>query len=154
MTKKDPQEMSQAQVQQKLLEEVTEAELERELKDYAEVIGWLRYHTLRSKGSNPGFPDDVFIRERIVWVECKRENGKLTEYQEIWRDLLSSSGSEYYVCRPSNLAYVKQRMAIWKPSNPYGGLKPGVISDLIQKYKMVQLRAKAKKIVDKAIFTS
>ena len=146
MTKKDPQEMSQAQVQQKLHEQVTEAELERDLKSHAESIGWIRYHTLRPKGSNPGFPDDVFIRERVVWVECKSENGKLSEYQKVWKDLLILSGAEYYLCRPSTIEYVKQRLTIWSPY----GFEPDdsnkVISDLVERYNTAQMRAKLKKI--------
>lgn len=73
-------------------------------KGLAPMLGWrLCYHTLRSKGSQSGFPDRVLVRDRIVFAELKREQGKPTETQRQWLDGLASAGAEVYLWRPSDL---------------------------------------------------
>lgn len=76
-------------------------------------LGWnLCYHVLRSRGSQPGFPDRVLVRERIIYAELKREltgnksedaNRRATERQVEWLDALARAGAEVYVVRPSHL---------------------------------------------------
>jgi hypothetical protein len=101
----------------KPLEDVLEKEWDKTLfdrqKGLAPMLGWrLCYHTLRSKGSQSGFPDRVLVRERIIFVELKRElTGKAsvdrdrqpTEHQREWLDGLASAGAEVYLWRPSDL---------------------------------------------------
>jgi hypothetical protein len=73
------------------------------LRQLARRCGWLTYHAHRSDHSEAGFPDLVFVRcspylEPIGWrarplvlfVECKREAGKLTSEQIAWRQTLKA----------------------------------------------------------------
>lgn len=70
----------------------------------AATLGWtLRYHVLRSKGSQPGFPDRVLVRDRIMYVETKTEKGKPSEEQVGWLDALARAGGEVYLWRPRDL---------------------------------------------------
>lgn len=69
----------------------------------ARQLGWRVYHTLRSKGSQPGYPDWTLVRERVLWIECKTETGRVSDAQKQWiRDLLTA-GAEAYVLRPRHL---------------------------------------------------
>jgi len=75
-------------------------------KGLAPMLGWrpdLTYHTLRSKGSQSGFPDRVLVRDRIIFAELKREQGTPTETQREWLNALASAGAEVYLWRPSDL---------------------------------------------------
>lgn len=83
---------------------MSEAELQRNVLDAAKTIGWLRYHTYMSKGSQPGFPDLVLLhkkQDRCVFVELKRERGtqspEQVEYENVLRAL---TYVEYYLWRP------------------------------------------------------
>jgi hypothetical protein len=95
----------------KPLEDILETEwdgmLFRGEKALAAMLGWqLRYHTLRSKGSQVGFPDRVLVRDRIIYVELKREKKTSTlvgAEQKRWLDSLTKAGGECYLWRPSDL---------------------------------------------------
>ena len=109
------------------LDEITEKTWDRQLfsrKDgLAPMLGWtLTYHTLRSKGSTSGFPDRVLVRERVIFVELKRElTGKPsvdrdrqpTAAQREWLTALARAGAELYVWRPSDLDEIAQILA-WR----------------------------------------
>lgn len=79
----------------------------------ARLLGWrLCYHTLRSRGSQPGFPDRVIVRDRVIFVELKREltgkksedkNRVPSETQVDWLTGLAKGGAEVYLWRPSDL---------------------------------------------------
>lgn len=67
------------------------------------TLGWsLSYHTRRSTGSVSGFPDRVLVRERIVWLELKKETGTMSSAQKRWALGLLDAGAELYVVRPSD----------------------------------------------------
>lgn len=87
-----------------LYADVTEKQLQQQVIDLARICGWQRrYHTYRSTRSEPGFPDLVLVRERIVFLELKTETGKLSPAQRDWlRDLAAADG-ETYLVRPSGL---------------------------------------------------
>ena len=52
---------------------------------YAKLRRWRVYHTLHSKGSEPGFPDLILIRgEEMIACELKREGRKPSEAQDAW----------------------------------------------------------------------
>lgn len=54
---------------------------------FARFHGFRTYHTLRSTGSEPGFPDLVMIRKgRLIVAELKTERGKVTVSQQEWLD--------------------------------------------------------------------
>ena len=69
------------------------------------------YHTERSDGSAPGFPDLVMVRPqsatrpgRLLIVELKSQRGKLTKDQAEWLSLLRHSipGLEVYDWHPAD----------------------------------------------------
>ena len=66
----------------------------------ARTFGWRCYHTLRSKGSEPGFPDWTLARDRVVFLEMKTESGKVSEAQADWLAALNNAFVEAYVVRP------------------------------------------------------
>lgn len=78
----------------------------------APTLGWrLCYHTLHSKGSQYGFPDRVLVRDRVIFAELKREQGKPTDTQREWLDALASAGAEVYLWRPSDLDEIAKILA-------------------------------------------
>jgi hypothetical protein len=87
---------------QPLPEDCPEAAFMERVVALARQHGWLVYHTLDSRGSDPGFPDLVLVRAGILFfVELKTDTGKETAEQKLWGD---------------TLAEVKlTRAAIWRP---------------------------------------
>lgn len=69
----------------------------------ARQTGFRVYHTLRSKGSQPGYPDWTLVRERVVFLELKRQSGKPSDAQKEWLNALHNAGAEAYIVRPSDL---------------------------------------------------
>jgi hypothetical protein len=64
--------------------------------------GWLCYHTYDSRRCEPGFPDWVFIRERVLWVELKSADGKVSIKQAKWGAALVRAGQTWVVWRPAD----------------------------------------------------
>ena len=57
--------------------------------EYAELLGWLCYHTRDSRGSQPGFPDLVLVRgPRCLFIELKTDHEKPDPDQLKWLDAL------------------------------------------------------------------
>jgi hypothetical protein len=104
-----------------VLEKDWDATLFNSKKGLAPMLGWsLCYHTLRSKGSQSGFPDRVLVRERVIFAELKRElTGKAsvdrdrqpTEHQREWLDALAAAGAEVYLWRPGDLDEIAKILA-------------------------------------------
>lgn len=57
-----------------------------------------------------GFPDLVLVRERVLFVECKSERGRLTKDQEAWRDALLAAGAEWYEWRPNSWREIEETL--------------------------------------------
>lgn len=84
--------------------DVLEKELQAQVFELANLCGWRRaYHTHDSRRSASGFPDIVLVRERIVFLELKREKTKCSPAQRGWLRALRDAGGEVYVVRPHNL---------------------------------------------------
>lgn len=49
-----------------------------------------------------GFPDLVLVRDRVLFAELKRENGKLEPKQRVWLDAIHAAGGTFYTWRPSD----------------------------------------------------
>lgn len=99
------------------LRALSEQEFRDQVTDVARLLGWdwMFVKPLRAAGGiwktptfgtlGKGWPDTVFIRERdgrIVFVEFKRELGKLEPDQERVLAFLRRAGFEVYVWRPSD----------------------------------------------------
>jgi hypothetical protein len=92
-----------------LIDELTEKQFEQQLigsngkPGIARVLGWRCYHTLRSRGSEPGYPDWTLVRDRVVFLELKRETGVVSDAQREWLTALRKGGAEVYIVRPRHL---------------------------------------------------
>lgn len=82
--------------------EPTEATFTRNVMQCGGLYGWLCYHTHDSRRSNPGFPDVVFVRERVVYAELKAKTGRLRPEQIVWMQKLKDAGQEVYLWRPDD----------------------------------------------------
>ena len=82
---------------------MTEREFQRIVVDLAKLFRWRYYHTYDSRRSNPGFPDLVLVRERILYRELKTDKGKLTFEQRQWLEYLTGAGADAKVWRPADL---------------------------------------------------
>ncbi len=103
---------------------MAKAMTERELLDAvvacARTYGWLAYHgrpARTQKGwvtaiqGDAGFPDLVLARDGVViFVELKREGGKLTVEQGEWQDALQPSGMHAITARLVHAV-------VWLPSD-------------------------------------
>lgn len=114
------------------LADILETDWDRDLfrgpKALATRLGWTSYHTLRSKGSKSGYPDRTAVRERILFVELKREKTTPTDEQIRWLDLLAAAGGEVYLWRPSDLDEIGRILASrGRPSwHPCSAWRPGI----------------------------
>lgn len=84
---------------------MSEAELERAVRDLLKRHGLYGYHTTDSRWSTArGFPDWVIIGRRgILWRELKSPWGQLTPDQRRVRNLLVAAGADWDVWRPADL---------------------------------------------------
>jgi hypothetical protein len=85
--------------------ELTEAQFQRRVVDFACVTGWAVYHTFDSRRSDPGFPDLVAVnpaQRRILYVELKSARGRLSLTQRQWLDKLARCGAETAMWRPAD----------------------------------------------------
>ncbi len=91
---------------------ITEAQFQVQIVQLAAIMGWANVHFRpaqtrhgwRTPVSGPlgaGWPDLVLVRgERLLFVELKRDGGKLTPAQEEVLRILGGTGAECYVWRP------------------------------------------------------
>ena len=104
----------------------SEADLQRTVIEMAQAFGWRVFHVRPARtakgwrtpveADGAGFPDLVLARprdesrgwrrRRLIFCECKRERGRLSDAQSRWADVLD--GWEYYVVRPSDLATIEE----------------------------------------------
>lgn len=98
---------------QKAMDAALEKDFLQQVKDLARMFGWKTYHTLRSKGSDPGFPDLVMARRgrvargrgtfvSLIVAELKREGEDPTAEQIEWLNFFNEIGVASYVWRPSH----------------------------------------------------
>lgn len=91
------------------LDELTEKQFEQQLigtngkPGVARMLGWRCYHTLRSKGSDPGYPDWTLVRDRVIFLELKRQAGVVSPAQREWIAALLAGDAEAYIVRPRHL---------------------------------------------------
>lgn len=90
------------------LDLITEKDWSGQVAALCRATGWLRYHTYRSERSQPGFPDETLVRDRVVFLELKTETGKLSDHQKEWLTALHRAGAEVYVARPRDLQAVAE----------------------------------------------
>lgn len=104
------------------LEDMLEKEFQAQVVDLARRLGWTIYHTFNSRRSAHGFPDLVLVRERIVYLELKREKGALTDDQKRWLRLLTAAGGQAYVARPRDLQALANLLGNPRADTPLAAL--------------------------------
>ena len=62
-----------------------------------------------------GWPDLVLVRERVLFVELKGNDGRLHPDQKLWLNNLAEAGAEVYVWRPRDWHEVERVL-----STPHG----------------------------------
>lgn len=101
-----------------------EAGFQRTLIAFLRLMGWKVAHfaparVLRNgvekyetpvRADGRGFLDLVCVRERVVYVECKAESGRLTPDQRLWHNALVAAGAEVYVWKPSDWVAIEKVM--------------------------------------------
>jgi len=95
----------------KPLEDILEKEWQAQVVQLLKTLGWRHYHVYDSRRSTHGFPDLVCVRNRVVYLELKRERGKLTDEQIDWLRQLRAAGTEAYVARPRDLVALGAALA-------------------------------------------
>jgi len=93
---------------------VTEKQLQSRVIEVARLYGWrvAHFHDSRRQvkpgvfvgdKDASGFPDLVLVRAPdVLFVELKRELGKVSDGQQEWLDDLIAAGCEVHVVRPSD----------------------------------------------------
>ena len=87
---------------------ITEAKFTQQVKELANLFGYLFYHTHRSQFSPSGYPDCTLIRlepePRLIFVELKVGNNQPTIDQYIWLEILQTIGKpvECYLWYPED----------------------------------------------------
>ncbi|MGI5401901.1 VRR-NUC domain-containing protein [Streptomyces sp. CA-135486] len=90
----------------------SEEQWRRQVREIATRYGWtLQYHTVDSRRSDPGWPDEVLghpAQRRTLFVEFKTDTGRIRPAQRIWLAHLADSGLEVALWRPRDLPTVLQ----------------------------------------------
>ena len=91
---------------------MTEAEWQRQIVEYAELHGWLCYHTHDSRRSQAGYPDLTLVRYgRLVFAELKTQHGRVSREQAVWLNALEGTGARCYLWRPAQWQEVQEVLA-------------------------------------------
>lgn len=103
--------------QANLPEQLAERPFQDWVVNLARTRKWtLRYHTHDSRRSEPGFPDWVFVHERvgsIVFAELKGWNTPIEPEQQRWIDALAAMGLPAFIWRPKDAQAVLD--TLWYP---------------------------------------
>ena len=104
----------------------TEEEWQAWVIELAQVLGWEWGHISKGRVVNRGgedrwvtpvhgplglgHPDLILARERVVYVECKSNTGKLRKAQRAWIRRMRDAGAEVYVWRPRDRQEVERTL--------------------------------------------
>jgi hypothetical protein len=90
---------------------LSEKDWQRLVVDAAKAFGWWHYHPHDSRHSQAGWPDLVLMRPpEVMFVELKRQDGKVTALQGAVLADLEACGLECHVWRPSDEPDVLARL--------------------------------------------
>lgn len=80
----------------------TEKAFQRQVEEFASLMGWFVWHDNLPMRSKAGFPDCLFLAERAVWAELKvysttGKAGRVMPEQERFHQMLRDAGQEIHV---------------------------------------------------------
>lgn len=103
--------------------ETSEKAFQSAVLELAALQGWkcAHFHDSRRQikpgvfvgdASAAGFPDLVLVRgTRVVFVELKREKGRVTQQQREWLDVLEAALAEVYLWKPKDWDQIEKVLA-------------------------------------------
>lgn len=112
---------------------ISEREFQSQILQLAKAFGWLWFHTYDARRSQPGFPDLVLVRERVIFAELKTARGKQSDAQRAWESRLRAAKAEFYLWRPDSWDEIRRVLApvagaapaAWVGVQVPGGLRIG-----------------------------
>ena len=85
------------------LDLISERDFQANVRKLAKLLGWHEVGcTWNSRHSVSGEPDLRLCRERVIWLELKRERGRCSDTQTETIAALRAAGAEVHVFRPSD----------------------------------------------------
>lgn len=87
-----------------VLRSISETDWQERVETESALLGWWSWHDNDPRRNRSGWPDLVLVRPpRILFVELKTENGRLSSRQRVVLGMLARCpGVEVYVWRPSD----------------------------------------------------
>ena len=80
------------------LKKVTETHIKGQIKDYLALRGIFSAPLLQGMGSYRGLPDRLLhLNGEVVYLEIKKPDGKMSEYQLKFQSQCESDGITYWV---------------------------------------------------------
>jgi Holliday junction resolvase len=77
-----------------------ETAIKNQIKDYLNFAGWFVFPILQGMGSFRGISDLIAIKDGIIiFIECKTEKGKQSQYQLKFESNITINGGNYIVAR-------------------------------------------------------
>ena len=89
---------------------MTEKQFQAQVVKWAKMMRWQVYHTHDSRRSEPGFPDLVLAKDRVLFRELKTDKGRLTPAQKMWGKDLTDAGADWAIWRPSMLEEIYKEL--------------------------------------------
>ena len=90
---------------------MTEKQFQLQIVMAARANGWKVYHTYDARRSEPGFPDLVLVRDRVLYRELKTDTGRVSKAQQEWADALTKAGADFKVWRPRDLKTIIKELS-------------------------------------------
>ena len=81
----------------------TEKQFQAQVIQVARICHWAVYHTFDSRRSEPGFPDLVLVKDRVLFRELKTDKGRVSPAQKAWGVKLTDAGADWSIWRPAQL---------------------------------------------------
>lgn len=83
---------------------MSEAQFQQRIIDYCRLLQLLVWHDFDSRRNAAGFPDLIIVGNRVLYVELKAKQGRLSAEQHIWLDRLRAAAGDAAV-------------AVWRPDD-------------------------------------
>lgn len=90
---------------------MTEKQFQSQVIAIAKQFGWAAYHTYDSRRSEPGFPDLVLVKDRVLFRELKTDTGRISEAQKLWESMLLKAGADFKIWRPKDIDAITEELS-------------------------------------------